>query len=96
MLLKRFRADQIGRMNDRFFALASEGSETTHPNALHNAEVVLATPPPGRNDWHVRFTLRKVNRVSRVVFRSTGTKEVAAAKRIAAQIKSFDGCRARS
>jgi integrase len=46
----------------------------------------LHRPPPGRNDWHVRFTPPAINGVRRVVFRSTGTKEIAAAKRIAAQI----------
>jgi integrase len=50
----------------------------------------LHPPPAGRNDWHVRFVAPAVNGVSRVVFRSTGTKEIAAAKRIAAQvIESF-------
>jgi integrase len=46
----------------------------------------LHPPPAGRNDWRVRFTPPAINGVRRVVFRSTGTKEVAAAKRIAAQI----------
>src|SRR4029077_4576780 len=46
----------------------------------------LHHPPPGRNDWHVRFTPPAINGVNRVVFRSTGTKEIAAAKRIGAQI----------
>jgi integrase len=46
----------------------------------------LHRPPPGRNDWHVRFTPPSVDGTRRVVFRSTGTKEIAAAKRIAAQI----------
>ena len=46
----------------------------------------LHSPPSGRNDWHVRFTPPAVDGVRRVVFRSTGTKEIAAAKRIAAQI----------
>ena len=46
----------------------------------------LHHPPPGRNDWHVRFTPPAVDGVNRVVFRSTGTKEIAPAKRIAAQI----------
>jgi hypothetical protein len=46
----------------------------------------LHRPPPGRNDWHVRFTAPAVNGVRRVIFRSTGTKEIPAAKRIAAQI----------
>ncbi len=43
----------------------------------------LHPPPAGRNDWHVRFSPPgALSRVSR----STGTKEIAAAKRIAAQI----------
>ncbi len=46
----------------------------------------LHPPPRGRNDWHVRFTPPPINGGRRIVFRSTGTKEVAAAKRIAAQI----------
>jgi integrase len=46
----------------------------------------LHPPPPGRNDWHIRFTPPAINGVRRVIFRSTGTKEIAAAKRIAAQI----------
>jgi len=49
-------------------------------------KLYLQSPPPGRNDWHVRFTPPPINGVSRVIFRSTGTKEIAAAKRIAAQI----------
>src|SRR5215471_6646531 len=46
----------------------------------------LHRPPPGRNDWHVRFTPPSIDGTRRVIFRSTGTKEVGAAKRIAAQI----------
>ncbi len=46
----------------------------------------LHTPPAGRNDWHVRFTAPAAGGAKRLIFRSTGTKEVAAAKRIAAQI----------
>jgi hypothetical protein len=46
----------------------------------------LHSAPSGRNDWHVRFAPPAVDGVRRVVFRSTGTKEIAAAKRIAAQI----------
>src|SRR4029453_5243859 len=46
----------------------------------------LHRPPPGRNDWHVRFTPPSVDGPRRVVFRSTGKKEIAGAKRIAAQI----------
>jgi integrase len=50
----------------------------------------LLKPPPGRNDWHVRFTPPAIDGVRRVVFRNTGTKEIGAAKRIAADIiKSF-------
>jgi hypothetical protein len=46
----------------------------------------LQSPPPGRNDWHVRFVPPSVDGVPEEIFRSTGTKEIAAAKRIAAQI----------
>jgi integrase len=46
----------------------------------------LHPPPPGRNDWHVRFAPPAVEGVRRVVSRSTGAKEIPAAKRIAAQI----------
>src|SRR5215510_2032799 len=46
----------------------------------------LQPPPPERNDWHVRFVPPSVNGVPREIFRSTGTKEIAAAKRIAAKI----------
>jgi integrase len=46
----------------------------------------LQSPPPGRNDWQVRFTPPGIDGVQREVFRSTGTKEIPAAKRIAAQI----------
>ena len=51
----------------------------------------LHSPPSGRNDWHVRFTPPAVDGVSGVVFRSTGTKEIAAAKRIAAQLRGQSG-----
>ncbi len=46
----------------------------------------LQSPPPGRNDWHVRFTAPATDGSRREIFRSTGSKEVSAAKRIAAQI----------
>jgi Phage integrase family. len=46
----------------------------------------LHPPPPGKNDWYVRFTAPAINGSRRVIFRSTGTKEIPAAKRIAAQI----------
>ena len=46
----------------------------------------LQSPPPGRNDWHVRFVPPSLDGVPKEIFRSTGTKEIAAAKRIAAQI----------
>src|SRR5437016_10557751 len=56
------------------------------PVRCTNRKLYLQPPPAGRNDWHVRFTAPKVNGVNREVFRSTGTKEIPAAKRIAAQI----------
>jgi integrase len=46
----------------------------------------LHPPPPGKNDWYIRFIPPATNGVRRVIFRSTGTKEIPAAKRIAAQI----------
>jgi hypothetical protein len=46
----------------------------------------LQPPPPGKNDWYVRFTAPAVDGIRREIFRSTGTREIAAAKRIAAQI----------
>jgi hypothetical protein len=46
----------------------------------------LQPPAPGRNGWHVRFIPPSVDGVPREIFRSTGTKEIAPAKRIAAQI----------
>jgi integrase len=46
----------------------------------------LRPPPPGKNDWYVRFTPPAIDGTRRVIFRSTGTKEIPAAKRIAAQI----------
>src|SRR6476661_4548312 len=49
-------------------------------------KIFLQPPPAGRNDWHVRFTPPAVDGNRREIFRSTGTKEIAAAKRIAAQI----------
>jgi hypothetical protein len=49
-------------------------------------KIYLQPPPQGRNDWHVRFTAPAVDGSRREVFRSTGTKEIPAAKRIAAQI----------
>lgn len=53
-------------------------------------KIYLQPPPAGRNDWHVRFKTPPINGTSRAIFRSTGTKEIAAAKRIAAQvIESF-------
>jgi hypothetical protein len=53
-------------------------------------KIYLQPPPPGHNDWHVRFKTPPINGISRAIFRSTGSKEIAAAKRIAAQvIESF-------
>jgi integrase len=45
----------------------------------------LHPPPPGRNDWHVRFTAPTVDEPRRI-FRNTGAKEIVPAKRIAAKI----------
>src|SRR2546430_1946962 len=56
------------------------------PTRCTTRKFYLHHPPRGRNDWHVRFTPPAINGARRVVFRSTGTKEIAAAKRIAAQI----------
>src|SRR5438105_7545263 len=53
---------------------------------LHNAENISPASTRGRNDWHVRFTAPAVDGSRREIFRSTGTKEIAAAKRIASQI----------
>ena len=46
----------------------------------------LHPPPKGRNDWHVRFAPPVINGARRIIFRSTGTREIGAAKRIGAQI----------
>jgi integrase len=46
----------------------------------------LQPAPPGKNNWYIRFTTPAINGIRRVIFRSTETKEIAAAKRIAAQI----------
>src|SRR5215813_10267000 len=46
----------------------------------------LQPPPAGKNDWYIRFTPPAIDGIRRVIFRSTGTKETAAAKRIAARI----------
>jgi hypothetical protein len=72
-----YRCVSIGPMKNRKLLVPVRC--TTRKFYLHH-------PPPGRNDWHVRFTPPAINGIRRVVFRSTGTKEVAAAKRIGAQI----------
>jgi len=46
----------------------------------------LQPPPPAKNNWYVRFAPPALDGVQRVIFRSTGAQEIAAAKRIAAQI----------
>lgn len=46
----------------------------------------LHHPPKERSDWHVRFTPPSIDGTRQVVFRSTGAKEIAAAKRVAARI----------
>jgi hypothetical protein len=66
--------------------LPAREEEITHPGSLHNAEVLSSSSASGRNDWHVRFAPSAINGVRRVVFRSAGTKEIAAAKRIGARI----------
>jgi hypothetical protein len=53
---------------------------------VHNAEILPAGSPTRRNDRHVRFVPLSVDGVPREIFRTTGTKEIAAAKRIGAQI----------
>src|SRR5205809_719599 len=46
----------------------------------------LQPPPTGKNNWYIRFAPPAINGIRRLVFRSTGAKEIAAAKRIAAEI----------
>src|SRR5215472_16294125 len=76
-----YRCISICTMQDRKLLL---------PVRCTTRKFYLHKPPPGRNDWHVRFTPPAIDGVRRVVFRSTGTKEIGAAKRIAAEIiKSF-------
>ena len=72
-----YRCVSIGPMKNRKLLI---------PVRCTTRKFYLHSPPSGRNDWHVRFTPPAVDGVGRVVFRSTGTKEIAAAKRIAAQI----------
>src|SRR5437773_7990898 len=45
----------------------------------------LHRPPPGRNDWHVRFTAPAIDGTRRIIL-NTGAKEIDPAKRIAAKI----------
>jgi hypothetical protein len=71
------RFDSICNMRDRKLLI---------PVGCTTRKFYLHSPPAGRNDWHVRFTPPAINGSHRVVFRSTGTKEIAAAKRIAARI----------
>src|SRR5262249_19158421 len=72
-----YRSVSIGPMKNRKLLVPVRC--TTRKFYLHH-------PPPGRNDWHIRFAPPATDSVRRVVFRSTGTKEIPAAKRIAAQI----------
>src|SRR5262245_46484355 len=44
------------------------------------------TQAPGRNDLHTRFGPPSIDGVPRYIFRSTGSKEIAASKRIGAKI----------
>jgi hypothetical protein len=66
-------------------AIVAAFGPTDRTLAGANAEVFLKSPFAGRNDWHLRSVPSAVNGVSRVVFRSTAAKEIAAVKRIAAQ-----------
>jgi hypothetical protein len=72
-----YRCASIGPMKKRKLLI---------PVRCTTRKFYLQPPPPGRNDWHVRFIPPSVDGVPREIFRSTGTKEIAAAKRIAAQI----------
>src|SRR5712671_5790481 len=72
-----YRCASIGPMKSRKLLV---------PVRCTTRKFYLQPPPPGRNDWHVRFVPPSVDGVPREIFRSTGTKEIAAAKRIAAQI----------
>jgi len=72
-----YRCVSIGLMKNRKLLV---------PVRCTTRKFYLQSPPPGRNDWHVRFVPPSVDGVAREIFRSTGTKEIAAAKRIAAQI----------
>src|SRR5215469_7771526 len=72
-----YRCASIGPMKNRKLLI---------PVRCTTREFYLQPPPPGRNDWHVRFVPPYVDGVAREIFRSTGTKEIPAAKRIAAQI----------
>src|SRR5215470_3786425 len=72
-----YRCASIGPMKNRKLLV---------PVRCTTRKFYLQPPPPGRNDWHVRFVPPSVDGVPREIFRSTGTKEIPAAKRIAAQI----------
>lgn len=72
-----YRCASIGLMKSRKLLV---------PVRCTTRKFYLQPPPPGRNDWHVRFIPPSVDGVPREIFRSTGTKEIAAAKRNGAQI----------
>jgi hypothetical protein len=73
--------------NDTFLQrLPMKNRKLLIPVRCTTRKFYLHPPPKGRNDWHVRFAPPPVNGNRREIFRSTGTKEIAAAKRIAAQI----------
>ena len=72
-----YRCASIGPMKNRKLLI---------PVRCTTRKFYLQPPPPGRNDWHVRFVPPSIDGVPREIFRSTGTKEIAAAKRIGAQI----------
>lgn len=73
-----YRLVDIGSVKDRKLLI---------PVRCTTRKFYLQAPPLGRNDWHVRFFPPGIGGASpRLIFRSTGTKEIAAAKRIGAQI----------
>jgi integrase len=72
-----YRCASIGPMKNRKLLI---------PVRCTTRKFYLQPPPPGRNDWHVRFVPPSVDGIPREIFRSTGTKEIPAARRIAAQI----------
>ena len=67
-------------------AFAHEGSEVTYTGSLHNAEILSAST--GERPKRLARPLAPpiINGARRIIFRSTGTREIGPAKRIGAQI----------